>query len=354
MSAGRLLDPAVSLATDPRVDPRIPAALAPFGLDGHAPPPPVAADSPREEQLAFIAAAEAGFEAIFGALSTGLAPVPGVTSEAVTIESTHGGPEIPVFVHRPADADWPLPIVVHIHGGGMTLLTAGDPVYARERDELAATGLIVLGVEFRNAAGKLGNHPFPAGLDDCADAVRWALAERTPLGGSGVVVSGESGGGNLTLAVSHRARREGWLGEIAGFYAQCPFIHGGWANPPDSLPSMRENDDYLVGCALFGVLAALYDPDGSHVQDPECWPLQATLDQLAGMPPHVISVNELDPLRDEGLAYYRALVRASVSVHGRVVAGTCHGGDILFPGAIPEIHAASIRDVSGFAHSVTP
>jgi acetyl esterase/lipase len=72
---------------------------------------------------------------------------------------------------------------------------------------------------------------------------------------------------------------------------------------------------------------------------------------LAGLPPHVISVNELDPLRDEGLVYYRRLLRAGVSAVGRVVAGTCHGGDVLC-GAMPDVYAASLRDVSGFAKSV--
>ena len=60
------------------------------------------------------------------------------------------------------------------------------------------------------------------------------------------------------------------------------------------------------------------------------------------MPPHVISVNELDPLRDEGLDYYRRLLRAGVSAVGRMVAGTCHAGDMLFPGAMPEVFAASL------------
>ena len=73
---------------------------------------------------------------------------------------------------------------------------------------------------------------------------------------------------------------------------------------------------------------------------------------LSGMPPHVISVNELDPLRDEGLDYYRRLVRAGVAAIGRVVAGTCHGGDMLLGGAMPDVFAASLRDVSGFARSL--
>ena len=78
----------------------------------------------------------------------------------------------------------------------------------------------------------------------------------------------------------------------------------------------------------------------------------ATDDELVGLPTHVISVNELDPLRDEGLQYYRRLVRAGVPAMGRVVAGTCHGGDLLLAHAMPDVFAASIRDVSGFAHSL--
>jgi acetyl esterase len=65
----------------------------------------------------------------------------------------------------------------------------------------------------------------------------------------------------------------------------------------------------------------------------------------------VISVNELDPMRDEGLDYYRRLLRAGVPAVGRVVAGTCHGGDLLLPGVMPDVFAASIRDLSGFAKS---
>jgi acetyl esterase len=78
----------------------------------------------------------------------------------------------------------------------------------------------------------------------------------------------------------------------------------------------------------------------------------ATDDDLKDFPPHVISVNELDPMRDEGLDYYRRLVRAGVPAVGRVVAGTCHGGDLLFPGVMPDVFAASVRDLSGFAKSL--
>jgi len=70
------------------------------------------------------------------------------------------------------------------------------------------------------------------------------------------------------------------------------------------------------------------------------------------MPPHVISVNELDPLRDEGLQYYRRLVHAGVPAVGRMVAGTCHAGDLILVQVMPEVVDATIRDVSGFAKSL--
>ena len=74
------------------------------------------------------------------------------------------------------------------------------------------------------AQASSGLTPYPAGSNDCAAGVRWTAAHLNDLGGSHIVVSGESGGGNLSLGVSHKAKREGWLNEIAGVYAQCPFI----------------------------------------------------------------------------------------------------------------------------------
>jgi acetyl esterase len=243
---------------------------------------------------------------------------------------------------------------VHLHGGGMTLLTAAEPLYVHLRDELAATGLVVIGVEFRNAGGQLGDHPYPAGLNDCVSAVRWAAANLADLGASHVVVAGESGGGNLTLATAIRAKREDWVEEIAGLYAQCPFISNAYQEQPSELGSLRENDDYFISGALFAVIAEVYDPGASNADDAACWPLRATAENLEGLPPHVISVNELDPLRDEGLAIYRKLCHAGVDTVGRVVAGTPHGGDLLLPAAIPDVHAASVRDLSSFAVSITP
>jgi acetyl esterase/lipase len=209
-----------------------------------------------------------------------------------------------------------------------------------------------VGVEFRNSSGKLGPYPYPAGLNDCAAATRWVAANQGDLGVTHLIVSGESGGGNLTLTVAHKAKREGWLDEIAGFYAQCPYISNRWLEQCEDLPSLQECDGYFIDCPGLAVMGSLYDPTGEHARDATAFAGMASDEELAGMPPHVISVNELDPLRDEGLQYYRRLVRAGVPAVGRMVAGTCHGGDLLFSGAMPEVFAASMREVSGFAKSL--
>ena len=348
---GRLGNPDFLLRDDPRADPRMVAALSAFGMDGAQEPPPVTVESSLEERLAFSAAAEAGFSELLGALYTHLPEVSGVTSRVETIEAP-AGHELTLHIHAPTETHGALPCVYHIHGGGMVILRATDPLSERWRNELAATGLVVVGVEFRNGAGVLGNHPFPAGLDDCDAGLRWVSEHADSLGTSKVIVSGESGGGNLTLAIALRAKRNGTLGRIAGVYAQCPYISGGWAVRTPDLPSLYENDEYFVSCSLFGILASVYDPSGDHVRDPLCWPYHATPADLEGLPPHVISVNELDPLRDEGLAYYRTLLKAGVSAVSRTVNGTCHAGDVLFRGAMPDVYAATIRDIKGFADAL--
>ncbi|SPM36050.1 Acetyl esterase/lipase [Mycobacterium rhizamassiliense] len=326
------------------------AALASMGLDGNMPTMPITIDAPLEERLGYAAMCEEGVGAVLGAFASGVPDATGVTTTTTTITGLDGN-DVTLYISRP-DGAGPWPGVVHLHGGGMAIASAADATYMRLREHFASTGLVVVGVEFRNSGGKLGPHPFPAGLNDCAAGVRWAAANRAELGISHLIVNGESGGGNLTLTVAHKAKREGWLHEVAGFYAQCPFLSNRWHEPPDELPSMRECDGYFINLQQAEMLGSIYDPDNQHADDPTCFAGVATDADLKGLPPHVISVNELDPLRDEGLDYYRRLVRAGVPAVGRLVAGTCHGGDLIFAGVMPEVFAASVRDLSGFAKSL--
>ena len=348
---GRLGNPNMALKNDPRTDARMLAAMTPFGLGELAARPPFTADSPMDQLLDFCAANEVGFEAVFAALAAQMAPVEGV-SRSVEVIRGNDGNDITLYIHRPAGSSGTLPGMLHIHGGGMVFLEAAGPLYSYWRDRLAASGMVIVGVEFRNAAGKHGVHPFPAGLNDCSAALHWITANKTALGIGKLIVSGESGGGNLTLATTLKARQDGRIGEIDGVYAMCPYISGAYANRPASLTSLYENDGYFLEWVIMSVLAKVYDPGGANAANPLAWPWHAAPGDLAGLPPHVISVNELDPLRDEGLAYYRKLVDAGVKVTARTVNGTCHAGDVMFGMAMPETIAATVRDIKGFADSL--
>lgn len=348
---GKLGDPDMLMNTDPRSDPRMVAAMVPLGLDGAPEPAPVDANSPTDALLEFASVAEEGFAALGDVLSVNAPAIENVDRRTETIKGVDGN-DISLYIHTPTGVDGPTPAIVHTHGGGMAILEASNAGYVRWRDELASTGLVVVGVEFRNSAGKLGPHPFPAGLNDCFSGLVWTRENREKLGITKIVISGESGGGNLALATTLKAKQEGALDAVDGVYAQCPYISGVYAEKDPALPSLYENDDYFLNCSMLGSMVRMYSPDGSEDTNPLAWPYHAAIEDLEGLPPHVISVNQLDPLRDEGLAYFQKLLAAGVSARSRTVNGTCHAGDCLFRDAMPEVYLATIQDINSFATSL--
>ena len=347
---GRLGNPSQTLVNDPRTDPRIAAAVQAIGDFGGGTPVP-SADASYEECLAYCDAFEVAGSAAHPEMLAAL-PSFDTVQQSTEVIAGQDGNEITLYIHQPRAAEGPTACVIHTHGGGMVLARAADPNYILWRNSLAEAGVVVVGVEFRNGGGSLGNHPYPAGLNDCVSALRWVTENRRQLGVSHLVLSGESGGGNLALATALRAHREGWSEQIAGVYAQCPYISGTYADPPTELLSLRENDGYMLSCQMMAALVRVYDPTGEQADNPLAWPLQAGVDELRGLPPHAIAVNELDPLRDEGLAYFRRLLAAGVPSICRTINGTPHGGDQAFVAVTPELYADSVRSVVGFAKSL--
>ena len=351
---GKLGNPDATFETDSRADPRIAAVMA---MAGDLAPgvEELAADATYEESLAYAKAFE---DAAALAHPMQREMMPQARDVAVTTQVIKGvdGNDMSLYIHQPAQRSGPfggpLPCVVHTHGGGMVVMTAADPDYVRWRNALAAMGMVVVGVEFRNGGGSLGNHPFPAGLNDCASAAQWTYANRATLNISSMVISGESGGGNLSIATTLKALKEGWVDNIDGVYALCPYISGRYANPPAELVSLKENDGYMLNCAMMATMVRVYDPKDEHGDNPLAWPLQASTEDLTGLPPHIISVNELDPLRDEGLVFYRKLLAAGVSAVAKTVHGTPRAGDMSFPDFAPDIYAETARSLHGFATSL--
>lgn len=343
--------------TDPRTKPELVEVLRELGLDGLSDSPQVDADD-FDAVLEFAAETQDHFETVYEDLPNEL---PGDSEgEKVTVASDSveapDGHRIELRICRPKQSSGELPAVLYIHGGGMTILKAFNKVHRRWGEDIAAAGTVSIGVDFRCAYSPEGALPFPTGLEDCLTAVRWVDAHRAELGISKIVLTGESGGGNLVLATALLAKREGLADLIDGVYALVPYISGiyGWEEERrrQELPSLVDLDGYLITAGLNALLARIYDPTGENAQNPLCWPYHATPDDLAGLPPHVISVNELDPLCDEGIAYLRKLQHAGVPAVGRVNLGLIHAAEMIFRQAVPEDYFAAVGDIHRFATSL--
>ena len=335
------------LKDDPRLIPSLAKALKQFGMDQEAPGPAVSEEDPLAVKLNFISTVEPLYQALSTMVFKSLALPDSVTNETQIIQGEDGN-QISLYISRPTGTKKKLPAVLHLHGGGMALLTAADPNFVHWRQTLAAKGLVVIGVEFRNIGGVQGNHPFPAGLNDCYAALKWVNSQKETLGISHVIISGESGGGNLSLATTLKAKKENALRLIDGVFAQCPYISNQYAEPAKSmLPSLVENDKYLINLEAMNVMASMYD--GPSSKNPLAWPYYANQNDLIDLPPHIIYVNELDPLRDEGIAYHKKLKEVSVNSTLITLDGTVHAAEGLFPAHLPEIHQQVQNHIKNFA-----
>ena len=335
-------------AEDERLDPRLRAMLA--GMPSASAPD--ARD--REEVLARMNSPEAvaGADAMrqmFEICDTEeFAPSAGLEVEVKEFRSEPDGNTIQIQVIRHADGQ-PRPVVYYIHGGGMAFMSCFDGNYRAWGKIIAAQGVNVAMVDFRNCVRPSSAPevaPFPAGLDDCVSGLEWVNANAEALGveRGRWIVAGESGGGNLSLATALRLRREGKLDLIRGVYALCPFIAGHW--PQERYPSSIENNGILLDLHN-NTFALAYGIEELEKQNPLAWPGFATEADVEGFPPVMISVNECDPLRDEGIAFYRTLMRAGVHARCRQVMGTMHGTEI-FPMACPEISRDTARNLADF------
>jgi acetyl esterase/lipase len=214
---------------------------------------------------------------------------------------------------------------------------------------IAAQGVAVAMVDFRNCVNPSTAPevaPFPAGLNDCVSGVRWLVDQADVLGvdRNHIVIAGESGGGNLTLATGLKLKQDNDLGLVRGLYALCPYIAGSW--PQDRYPSSIENNGLLLDLhSNYGAMA--YGIEAFNEGNPLAWPAFASEEDVSGLPPTVISVNECDPLRDEGIEFYRLLLRAGVSARCRQVMGTIHGTEI-FAIACPDISRETAASIAQF------
>ncbi len=227
------------------------------------------------------------------------------------------GPAGPIAARHYAPAEaarGPHPLLVFFHGGGFVI---GD----LETHDVACrllcrhAGVHVLALDYRLAP----EHPFPAAVEDCVAATRWALERGAAELGADparVAVGGDSAGGNLA-AVSCQSL----AGEQRTPAAQLLFYPTTEAGRTAGSAELFAEGFFLTRPQMdwfaHHYLGAGYDPD-----DPRISPMRG---QLTGLPPAIVVTAGFDPLRDEGEDYAHALRAAGVPTLLRRFPGLIHG-----------------------------
>src|SRR6201991_1420956 len=203
-----------------------------------------------------------------------------------------------------AAAQPPLPVILYMHGGGWVLGNAGT--HDRLVRELAVgAGAAVAFVEYDRSP----QARYPVAIEQAYATARWINTDGASdgLDASRLAVAGDSSGGNITAALTILAKQRG----------DVTFVHQSMYYPVTD--AAQDTDSYLEfadgpfltakGMAWFW---DCYLPDEARRTEITASPLQASIDQLAGLPEAFLIVDENDVLRDKGEAYGRKLIEAGV------------------------------------------
>jgi acetyl esterase len=204
------------------------------------------------------------------------------------------------------------PALVFFHGGGFVLgdIATHEPFCA----EIARLlDLPVVSVDYRLAP----EHPWPAAGDDSIAAARFVAESPEELGleVTGLVLAGDSAGGNLTI-VTALALRD--APAAVPVLAQWPIYPA--ADPATDYPSFA---DFCEGYLLSRETMLWFDD--CYRADDDDWRYSPMLKSQAGMPPTLVLTASLDPIRDQGRAYAAACIEAGVPTIFREARGNIHG-----------------------------
>jgi len=227
----------------------------------------------------------------------------------------------------------PAPVYVHFHGGGFLFgsLTADDALCSRIAIN---THIIVLNVNYRHTP----EATYPTAWNDAEDAFRWLHDNAATVGANPqrVIVGGISAGAYLTASLvlqKHLGRFTPALPPIAGQVLMIPCLVNMECYGPQlakmrdpSVSSWETCKDAPVlpraVCRMFMDLLQVESPDASDLR---MNPGNASADQVKGLPPTVVGVAGLDPLRDEGLLFAKMLTKAGVPTDVSLFSGVPHG-----------------------------
>lgn len=199
-----------------------------------------------------------------------------------------------------------LPVFLFIHGGGWVL---GDyPTHRRMvRDLVLESGAAAVFVNYTRTP----DAAYPQQINEDYTALKWVAenGDEINVDGNNLAVVGNSVGGNMTAVMGLMAKERSGP-EIKLLVMMWPIVDADFET--ESYKQFGEKR--FLSRALMQWMYDMYIPDLDKRKDIHASPLQATIEQLKGLPPTLIQVAENDILRDEGEAYGRKLDEAGVTV----------------------------------------
>lgn len=229
--------------------------------------------------------------------------------------------QVRIYIFRPQGNKSQLPVVIYLHGGGW-VLGSKDTHDRVIRDLVTGAQCAVVFVDYdRSPEAK-----FPVAIEQGYEVLKYIAenAREFNVDANRIAVVGDSVGGNLTAVVTLLAkeRRGPKIVQQILFYpvTDANFNTGSYEQFAEDHFLTREGMKWFWNAYL---------PDTSARKKIIASPLQATVDQLKGLPPALITTNENDVLRDEGEAYAHKLAEAGVPVTSIRMVGAIHDNLIL-------------------------
>ncbi|KIV91419.1 hypothetical protein PV10_05961 [Exophiala mesophila] len=266
--------------------------------------------------------------------AAGETPLPKSTlldsAEQSSIPSRDSGRSIPCRILRPQNGKPVKSVFLHIHGGGWVLgdEKSQDPAL---QDIANTTGMLAVTIGYRLAP----EHPFPAGPNDCYDAVEWLVdnAEREygqPLG----FIGGESAGAHLSMLVAiHLLQHSN--AKYSSFKLKGLLLHFGcysmlWT---PSVYTFKKPVTLVLDKELMDNFADAFLPGMSDAdkRNPLVSPIYADLEALRGrLPPALYTCGTEDCLLDDTLFMSTKWLAAGGEAVVKIIPGAPHGY-IMFP-----------------------
>jgi acetyl esterase len=231
--------------------------------------------------------------------------------------------DVRVRIVRPLDAVGTLPAILYMHGGGWVLGNAHT--HDRLVRELAAgTGAAVVFVEYDRSP----EARYPVALEQGYATAQWIVREggASQLDPERVAIAGDSVGGGMTAALALMAKERGDVR-----FVQQSMYYPVTDAAMDTGSYEQFAEGYFLAAKGMAWFWDAYLPDVDRRSEPYASPLRASDEQLAGLPPAFVIVDEADVLRDEGEAYAARLRAAGVPVTTVRYDGITHDFMMLNP-----------------------